>query len=348
MDKYLSDKLKIISFLLIIVVLYIHSIFNSHYGYQSMQYLQFVQFFFGTVLGNLAVPFFLIISGYLFFYDSNTNSFDMKRKLKSRFKTLFIPYICGCILITSFYFFISVAPFLENKITGYDNMFKKSIFVLIKEVFLITDNMMPIAYHLWFLRDLILIVLFTPLLFYFFKYLKWYGVFILFCLSLFNLSFPFPIQSMFWFSIGAVLNFKPVKWKINKIGLTLLVLYLFVSFYKPLLSLISSNNLNSLYLLTGISGIWFSYDQVISEKFNLEKFRWLNIACGFTFFIYIYHSPAINIWRKSIVLLCGKSEISYIIAYVLSPIIMTITLVSLGIFFKKHTTKLYSILSGGR
>jgi len=103
MNIYLSNKLKIVSSILIILLLFIHASFNSHYGYQSMLYLQFI---FGKELGDLTVSFFFIISVYLIFNDSNTKSFNMKYKLRCSFETLFIPYICSCFLITSFYFFL--------------------------------------------------------------------------------------------------------------------------------------------------------------------------------------------------------------------------------------------------
>jgi surface polysaccharide O-acyltransferase-like enzyme len=348
MNNYLSNKIKITSFISIILVLYIHSIFNNPNDYESMIYLKFIQYFLGTVLGYLAVPFFFILSGYLFFLGNNTASFEMKYKLKSRFTTLFIPYLIACLLISVFYYLISISPFLENKNLGYNSLFKEPFFILLKKCFLYTDNGLPIAYHLWFIRDLILIVASTPLLFYFLKYLKWFGIFILFCLSFFELKFPFVIDSFLYFSIGSMFNFSPLKWEIKKIGIVILVLYLCFNFFEPIHSFILRNNLSKPFILMGISGLWLSYDQFISEKFNLEKFRWLNMACGFTFFIYVYHSPTINIFRKSILLLIGVNEIGYIMSFILSPILMTMTIVCLGFFFKKYAFKVYTVLSGGR
>ena len=68
MTQYQSDKIKIISFLSIILVLYIHSSFHDDpHEIQGMLFNHYLQVTISQCLGQCAVPMFFAISGYLFF-----------------------------------------------------------------------------------------------------------------------------------------------------------------------------------------------------------------------------------------------------------------------------------------
>ena len=68
MTQYQSDKIKIISFLSIILVLYIHSSFHDYpHEIQGMLFNHYLQVTISQCLGQCAVPMFFAISGYLFF-----------------------------------------------------------------------------------------------------------------------------------------------------------------------------------------------------------------------------------------------------------------------------------------
>ncbi len=68
MTKYLSQKIKILSFISIILVLYIHSGFHDYPNeIQGMAFNFRLQEFISGMIGRCAVPLFYAISGYLFF-----------------------------------------------------------------------------------------------------------------------------------------------------------------------------------------------------------------------------------------------------------------------------------------
>lgn len=74
MSKYISDKIKILSFVCIILVLYIHSGFSNEVlilneKKTEMQTIYILQFIISGMVGRIAVPLFYIISGYLFFLN---------------------------------------------------------------------------------------------------------------------------------------------------------------------------------------------------------------------------------------------------------------------------------------
>ncbi len=68
MTKFLSDKFKVLSFISIILVLYIHSGFHDYPNeIQGMVFNTNLQNFISGMIGRCAVPLFYAISGYLFF-----------------------------------------------------------------------------------------------------------------------------------------------------------------------------------------------------------------------------------------------------------------------------------------
>lgn len=179
------------------------------------------------ILAQIAVPAFFLISGYLFFLK--LESWDMavwKRKLVSRFSSIVIPYII-CVGVFSlkhivYHAFNGDESYVHGGLAnlfwssehwraGQSNIFGQAI--------LMTG---PAAYHLWFLRDLIVAVLLTPA-FYVMLAMKdghhrrwsamWLGV--LCVLYLTRVQIPIPglsCSTFFFFGLGAYLS-------LNRMGL---------------------------------------------------------------------------------------------------------------------------------
>lgn len=100
--------------------------------------------------------------------------------------------------------------------------------------------------------------------------------------------------------------------------------------------------------LIGVAGIWGYYDALVRKDFVLNEHRWLATACSFTFFIYLFHVPTINIVRKLIVAVIGKTTIGYIVSYLASPWIFAAVAVLVGIVLRRYLGKVYLICTGGR
>lgn len=71
MNTYFSNKIKLVSFISILLVLYVHSDFHNYPNeILGMPFNHYLQISISRILGNLAVPLFYCISGYLFFYSA--------------------------------------------------------------------------------------------------------------------------------------------------------------------------------------------------------------------------------------------------------------------------------------
>lgn len=98
----------------------------------------------------------------------------------------------------------------------------------------------------------------------------------------------------------------------------------------------------------GVISIWNIYNRLVTNSFILKKHKWLYIACQFTFFIYLFHEPTLNIIRKLLIIILGHSSIGFAVNYLISPWIFTLLFIIIGFYFKKNLPKLYSICVGGR
>lgn len=93
--------------------------------------------------------------------------------------------------------------------------------------------------------------------------------------------------------------------------------------------------------------VWAAYDLLAKGKIISKSGVWKYI-CGYSFFIYCFHEPTLNILKKLALVLCGTNQLTIIVFYYLNPILMIITAVIAARILMKFTPRLYAILTGGR
>ena len=93
MDNYTSQKIKITSFLLMIMVVFLHS-YNldikqgSQLVFFEKDYNWLIQNFISYGITRIAVPLFFLISGFLFVYSSSFSLEDYKVKVPTRVRSV--------------------------------------------------------------------------------------------------------------------------------------------------------------------------------------------------------------------------------------------------------------------
>ena len=202
----------------------------------------------------------------------------------------------------------------------------------------------PWAFHLWYLRDLIIIVMCSPVLFYVRKFVRCEVVCLLFLiLSLIGITVV-QFSSFFWFMagdafLGRMDKIKSWAWPVLYAGICTLEMLWPQDWMGAMGVPITA---------VGILAIWSIYDIVVSREFSLKEHCWLATACEFTFFIYLFHEPTLNIVRKLLIIPLGRSSASFAINYLVSPWIFAVLFVSFGLLFRKYLPRLYSVCVGGR
>lgn len=349
MTQYLSDKIKILSFVSIILVLYIHSGFhNIPSEIQGMCFNYYLQESISNMVGRCAVPLFYVISGYLFFLHTDGGVSAVLLKMRRRIKTLLIPFVIAALFFPFFFLCMELFPFTRNFING-DMAFSDNLQLplgeIIKSLFYAANGTTaPWAFHLWFLRNLIMIVMVSPLLYIMKKGLgSGIVLTILFFLTFCHFRCSF-ISSLFWFMLGDA--FLPYMEKIK--SLIIFVAFVVLSALELILPDLPWRYLRIPIIVLGIISIWNLYDRLIPLSFELREHKWLTMACQFTFFIYLFHEPTLNIVRKLLILVLGRSSIGFAVNYLVSPWIFVILFILVGFNFKKYLPRIYDICVGGR
>ena len=204
-SSYTSDKIRLLSLVSIILVLYIHSGFHAD-EIEGMVMNDRVQEFVSGMIGRCAVPLFYMISGYLFFLKVPDGMTSIYGKMRKRVGTLVVPYIIGCLFFVGFGVLMAVLPGVSKYMnSSVMPLFSKPIGEILRSIFYDAGNGSPCAFQLWFLRDLILIVATSPLWYLCLKYLKWGFVAVVFVLTYFDVPHV-PFYSLFWFVLGGQLT----------------------------------------------------------------------------------------------------------------------------------------------
>lgn len=166
-----------------------------------------VQIFFSETLPHVAVPLFLLFSGYLFFKEGRFDGTLYRRKLKSRFRTLFIPYIIWSTLC----FIIAMAqgqlaPTILHYFEGLwdTTLWNDGI------SFSRTLPGYPVNMPLWFIRDLMILVLISPLIWLLLQKTRGWGILLMaaWWFPAHDKFFGFGADSLFFFSLGALFSMK--------------------------------------------------------------------------------------------------------------------------------------------
>lgn len=348
MIQFLSDKLRALSLISILFVLYIHSDFHSN-EIGGMIWNYRCQVFISGMLGRCAVPLFYVISGYLFFLKVPDGMKSINAKIQKRIRTLLIPYIIGCLFFVLFEVIIAIMPGISKYVNGsIMPLFDEPLHQIICSIFYDSGNGSPCAFQLWFLRDLILIVATSPIWYLLLKHLRW--ILIVICFGLTYLHIPFvPFFALFWLLLGGQLVQVQNRYGAASLTICTTIIFLLLSIVQLFMpDMIDWELLKNPIIILGLISVWGLYDMVLGKDFKLSEHRWLATACQFTFFIYLFHEPTLNIVRKLIIVVLGKNEYGYLISYLISPWIFTICFVFVGLQFRKYLPKVYHICTGGR
>ncbi len=161
--------------ILIIMVLYIHSYYLEGERYTVSLFVQ--RFFSGNVVCGIANILFFLLSGILFFYGVKQAK-DCFPKIRRRIRSLLIPYLIWNCIFVLWYALLKIIPgvsgFVNSNIFSNFDTFWHSLFFLWFK---------PASFPLWFLRDLICLVVLSPLIYVVLKHTKFWFILIYFIIG---------------------------------------------------------------------------------------------------------------------------------------------------------------------
>lgn len=188
---------------------------------------KFLLSYFSTFLCCIAIPGFALISGYLFFATVDFSKAAYKKKIQNRVFTLLIPYIVWNLIV----FCGDVALAACGK-TNLINTMEWNIFNVLDIFWGIKvggAGTCPYNGPLWYIRDLFILYLLTPIIYPLLKrrFLKYIFAFILFSALFVKIPYVYYHERIFtvYFCLGAFFAVNPIKFFscnsfVNKILLT--------------------------------------------------------------------------------------------------------------------------------
>lgn len=287
----------------------------------------FIRFLLSTVLTQVAVPTFFVISSYLFFWGVDAFTRDIYRqKLKKRFTSVFVPYLIFVglsLVITCAGKFVHHNPLCLNL-----DLINKGVF----------------SYHLWYIRELMLFFFLSPLI-YVFVQNKLRGAIVLFVLvAMYVLdprsnTEPFSSQALLFCTFGSYMSYHridliPTLQQYRRIIVatsSVLLLVLLYGYYREL------NLADYVFPLFIISGAL--------SALALGEFIKLTAVLGkSSFFVYLTHVYMIPVTA----LIYSFLGIGGIMAYLSRPFVIYGLCTILYMCFQKFMPEVLALLTGNR
>jgi len=302
------------------------------------------------VIARAAVPAFFILSGYLFFFGKT--SFSRKiwlKALKKRFWTLFVPFVLWNI-IAACLVCISDAPMNLNFVSVFLNDGNPSAW---------TDLLgkmhyfyFPLDKPLWYIRDLIILCIVSPMIFCCIKYVPRVFVVILLLLAVTGYNFDLVginYNSLIFFSIGAyfgvyqtnLLSFGQ-RYKLPFLISTIVLGFLFIYLRSVRGSLFWIN-------YPFFACFFFSLLVFIAMCLDRNKMRLHPILVRSVFFVFaLHHMPYFTALPLPWLKFLPSSTFVLVGDYLLTPLIKISLCLLLYIILDKISPKVNGLLSGSR
>lgn len=364
-----NAKIANIQFILSILVVLIHSmtVFINLPGSET-QYIYgknittFIQIFIGDGISRVAVPLFLILSGYLFYKNFDGSLSSYKYKLKRRCISLVIPYLFwSTVTFFAFYFaqkIPAIAPYFSTRNAG-----ELSLKVFIENVIINSYNS-----PLWFCRYLIVFTILSVFFYYIAKRIP----IILLVVTIYGWLIGFPghldirMDALFFYSLGAVIAVHYNKWKKllsviwnennrKKVIFSLFIIWMILLVCRTVHYCAQSPEmmLNGTYdkfvlitgnigIIVGVPAFWGLYDLIFKETTKI----W-NLS-AYSFLIFVCHHPLVNTLKKLIMKIIGVSEFTSILTYFAASFISIGLIIFAGWVTKKYFNRIWRFVSGGR
>src|SRR5690606_24616874 len=284
-------------------------------------------------IARIAVPIFFMISGYLFYKDvTNGKLNEFALKFKKRWRSLVIPYFIWSLIGLLFYIllqsFPQSKPFFTQQLIRNFNL----------EDYFNTIVLYPIPYQLWFIRDLIVLVLLSPLIYLGLSKTRFLLIIIFTFAWIFDVDYILlTSESLLFFSLGAFLNIKKIELNIShklvEVKFVFFLLWVLLTAFQAFLYLSNAENdilvriLHKMGLLFGIVTVWIFYDDLFD--FDISKTK-IYFCFEYTFFIFLCHEPLLTILKKLFYYLFGATEQSSFIIYIIAPILTILICITIA------------------
>ncbi len=341
MTEKISILIKALRMPLMIAVVFIHCFILDD---ASVPFVTFVERLFSRILPSVAVPMFLFFAGYLFFVKDNGifTYYSYCQKLKKRIKTLLLPYIIwNGITVLAFWLIHRFLPgFINPEFENIANYPPPQLL----NCFWMGSGGFPIAYQFWFIRDLMLFVIASPLFYAIVCYLRQYGLLIFTVIFLFcDAHYPSMAYAFFLGCYCAInrINFPHVGRKLLVPNVIILTLSLIIS----MLNVSDRVLWIRLYILSSALIIFALPVWKVDNAFV----KFMSRLSDASFFVFAYHGLAALVFSRVLLKIIPLDNQWLWIAAYFGAVAFLVTLgIAIYRVLKLLSPRFISMLTGGR
>jgi len=356
LDQESSQRIDLLRFPLIVGVVLIHayetsvSLASGAIGTSQTNFVtEFVRNLISQGFARTAVPLFFLMSGYLFFLGFDFTMEKYFEKLKSRIKTLLIPFLFWNVATLVLIALAQAIPATQVLFSGRNaSISSYGISDYLTAIFGI--GRMPIAYQFWFIRDLMLLILLSPVINLANKHGSIPFIFLLLVCWLLGV---WPVyapsdEATFFFCTGAVLGASGTGLFINdRYGVAVIAAYLPIVVADVLFIQEAFHPyLHRLGVVLGVVAALFLTKLILASRHLKSALLSLSAA---SFFVYATHEPLLTVARKvAYKIMAPQSSLLVLALYFVIPtLVITFLVVAYRILWG-ISPRIVSIVTGGR
>ncbi len=343
-DQDVSKRIDVLRLILIFLIVLAHGarLLNDLVpGLESGTRL-FISIF-NDHITHSAIPLFFIISGYLFLRKFDLSVPAYLTMCRKKLLSIFIPYLLFNLIWVLWLYFV-----------GSIEMFGSRTFLIQEGILtkLFGLGTVPVNYPLWFLRDLLIVFIVSPIFLVFYKEAPLTGVIIMFFLwTVCSGSGSFSFYgNAFAFYVGGLLSRYDINIKnssfLDKYVYPAFIIFTTIMFFHERLG-ISHSSYSFLFKCNMLVGVLFFW--CLSRYSFIKNNRFLHIGATYSFFIYLTHEPTLSITQSSILSRFQPQGAPFQVAYFFITAIGTmIFLGCLGAVLSRIVPGVYAVATGSR
>lgn len=312
----------------------------------------FILFFFFSV-----VPLLSMVSGWLFFsFEAGDARRCLTHRIRRRFTSLYLPLVFWNVLFLALLVALHAGqpghPLFDEINIRLDHARARDY---VNAVFGITRH--PVGFQFWFVRDLFVTALVSPLLWWSLRHTPWLGMAVLGVAWLIgnNLLIFFRTDVVFFFYLGGFLRIRQVPLHVGRTT----ALWLFAAYVAavalrtvaPLLMDLGAHRPDLLEAVTrsmrllGVIACWGMFLQLARTRAGAVVAGYGGLA----FFLHAAHFPLIAevkilLWR-----LVPAPTDGWMVAHYIASVTVTVAIgLSAGLLLSRHAPPWFALMNGGR